>query len=118
MLALPPPGVVPVDVPPWWRMAKKTAMFYLAAGRGDHARTMMTAALMCTDTVAEAQAIDAAFVDVRAWISSMTAPTWPFPVNGDLAERGKQLFYTSCASCHGTYGEGASIGPRWCRSPT
>ena len=67
-VALPPAQVVPVDVPPWWGMAKKTAMFYSAAGRGDHARTMMAASLLCTDSVAEAQAIDAAFVDVRAWI--------------------------------------------------
>ena len=106
MLDLPPAIVVPVDVPPWWRMAKKTAMFYSAAGRGDHARTMMAASLLCTDSVAEAQTIDAAFVDVRAWISTMSAPAWPFPVNGDLADRGKQVFYTSCASCHGTYGKG------------
>jgi hypothetical protein len=108
MLALPPPGVVPVDVPPWWRMNKKTAMFYTAAGRGDHARTMMTASLLCADTVAEAETIDAAFVDVRAWIETMTAPAWPFAVDGDLAKRGKDVYYTNCASCHGTYGEGAA----------
>jgi mono/diheme cytochrome c family protein len=106
MLALPPPGVVPVDVPPWWRMTKKTAMFYTAAGRGDHARTMMTASLLCTESVAEAEVIDAAFVDVRAWIETMPVPAWPFAVDGDLASRGKQVFHTNCASCHGTYGEG------------
>ncbi|MDB4956850.1 MAG: uncharacterized protein JWO36_4419 [Myxococcales bacterium] len=106
MLALPPPGVVPVDVPPWWRMAKKTAMFYTSAGRGDHARTMMTASLLCTESIAEAQLIDAAFVDVRAWIETMMPPVWPFAINGDLAARGKTVFHANCASCHGTYGEG------------
>jgi hypothetical protein len=43
ILPLPPNIVVPVDVPPWWRMKKKNAMFYDGAGRGDHARIMMTA---------------------------------------------------------------------------
>jgi mono/diheme cytochrome c family protein len=104
MLALPPPVVVPVDVPPWWHMAKKSAMFYSAAGRGDHARIMMAASLLCTDSVAEAQTIDAAFVDVRAWIETLTPPAWPFPVNADLADQGKRVFELNCASCHGTYG--------------
>ena len=77
---LPPPSGagVPVDVPPWWRMKKKNAMFYDGAGRGDHARIMMTASTLCTDDVAEAQAIDAYFGDVRAWIASLEPPPYPF----------------------------------------
>src|SRR5207245_1068857 len=38
MIPLPPAEPAPVDVPPWWRMKKKNAMFYVAGGRGDHAR--------------------------------------------------------------------------------
>ena len=78
LLDAPPKVVAPVDVPPWWRMKKKHAMFYTAAGRGDHARIMMAASLLCTDSVDEARAIDAAFVDVRAWIETLDAPKWPF----------------------------------------
>ena len=103
-IPLPPPLVVPVDVPPWWRMAKKTSMFYTAGGRGDHARIMMTAALLCSESVEEARAIDAAFVDVRAWITSMPVPKWPFPVSASLAEQGKPIFEAVCSRCHGTYG--------------
>jgi mono/diheme cytochrome c family protein len=105
MLDLPPPIVVPVDVPPWWRMKKKNAMFYNASGRGDHARIMMAASLLCTDTVADAQTIDAAFVDVRAWIESMSAPAYPFPVDATLAAQGQTVFEQTCSSCHGTYGD-------------
>ena len=65
--------VIPVDMPPWWRMRKKHAMFYTRAGRGDHARIMMAASLLCSDTVDEAHAIDEAFVDVRAWIEKHDA---------------------------------------------
>ncbi|MBV8760984.1 MAG: c-type cytochrome [Deltaproteobacteria bacterium] len=97
--------VAPVDVPPWWRMQKKHVMFYTAAGRGDHARIEMAASLLCTDSVDEARAIDAAFVDVRAWIETLQAPKWPFAIDQALAARGKPVFEKTCSRCHGTYGD-------------
>jgi len=107
LLPLPPPTVVPVDTPPWWRMSKKHAMFYNASGRGDHARIMMAASLLCTDSVEEAQKIDEAFVDVRAWIETgVQVPKWPFGIDATLATKGKPVFEATCAKCHGTYGEG------------
>jgi len=107
MLGLPPAQVVPVHVPAWWRMSKKNAMFYNAAGRGDHARIMMTASTLCTDTVADAQAIDQYFPDVEAYIESLKAPAYPFPIDPLLASYGRDVFLGHCAQCHGTYGEGA-----------
>jgi hypothetical protein len=105
---LPPPVVVPVDVPPWWRMAKQHAMFYVAAGRGDHARIMMTASTLCVESADEARAIDAYFPDVRAFVTSLTPPAWPGAVDDALAATGKSVFDDACAACHGTYGDGAS----------
>lgn len=107
MLELPPEIVVPVDVPPWWRMQKKHAMFYVGAGRGDHARIMMTASTLCVDTVEEARQIDEYFPDVRAFLLSLVPPEWPFAVDADLAATGQELFEASCARCHGTYGDAA-----------
>lgn len=105
LLPLPPEIVVPVDVPPWWRMKQKNAMFYTASGRGDHARIMMAAALLCTEDVAEASKIDEAFIDVRAWIETgITAPKWPFAIDMNLAKLGEKVFTDNCARCHGTYG--------------
>lgn len=107
LVELPPKIVVPVDTPPWWRMNRKHAMFYTAAGRGDHARIMMAASLLCTDSVEEATAIDQAFIDVRAWIEEgLKAPTWPWDVDMALAAKGKPVFEANCARCHGTYGDG------------
>ncbi|HEY8042334.1 MAG TPA: c-type cytochrome [Polyangiaceae bacterium] len=108
ILPLPPAYAVPVDVPPWWRMSKKNAMFYTAAGRGDHARIMMTASTFCVDSVAQAQAIDAYFPDVRAYVESLAPPKYPLPVDAALAAKGQGVFATTCARCHGTYGDGAS----------
>jgi mono/diheme cytochrome c family protein len=106
LLPLPPEVVVPVDVPPWWRMSKKNAMFYNASGRGDHARIMMAASLLCTESNAEADVIDKAFVDVRAWIeSSVTVPVWPYAIDMNLATAGKGVYAEHCETCHGTNGK-------------
>lgn len=103
LLELPPTYVLPVNVPPWWHMAKKNAMFYVGAGRGDHARIMMTASTLCTDSVAEAQEIDAYFPDVEAYLRSLTPPAFPGTIDAALADEGKLVFQKTCSRCHGTY---------------
>lgn len=105
-----PPAIdpVPVDVPAWWLMRKKNAMFYTASGRGDHARIMMSASALCTDSVAEAQSIDTMFPDVRAYILSLQPPLYPHDIDAALAEEGRVAFERACSACHGTYGEGES----------
>lgn len=104
----PPTKPLPGSVPPWWRMRKKNAMFYTAAGRGDHARLMMLASTLCTDTVEEARAIDSYAPDIRAFIASLEPPPYPFEIDRTLAERGRDVFVRHCSVCHGTYGASPS----------
>lgn len=102
---LPLPGPpVPVDVPAWWLLKKKAAMFHTGAGRGDQARIMMTASVLCVDDVATARAIDAGFPDVRAYVTSLTPPPFPAPIDAPAAARGRAVFTARCARCHGSYG--------------
>jgi mono/diheme cytochrome c family protein len=108
IIEVPAPIEVPVDVPPWWRMKKKTSMFYTGGGRGDHARIEMTASVLCTSSVEESRKIDAYFPDVRAWIASLDAPAWPFALDRALADKGKPIFEATCSRCHGTYGPGGA----------
>jgi len=102
----PPPTDVrpPVSVPPWWNVGKKHAMFYNAEGRGDHVGYMMLASTTCTDSVAEAKAIDAWLKDVRAYLASLEAPAYPDPIDAELAAAGEELFLSECKECHGRYG--------------
>lgn len=108
LLEEPPDLGVPVDVPPWWRMKDKNAMFYVGAGRGDHARHMMAASSLCTDSNEEAADIDRFMPDVAAFVRSIEPPPFPSPVDDALVAQGKAVFEATCASCHGTYGAGGS----------
>ena len=101
----PPEKPLPVSVPPWWRMKKKHAMFYNAQGRGDHARIMMLALILCTDSVAEARALDQWAPDIRAYLESLEAPEYPYPIDHQLAKQGELIFQKNCSVCHGSYGK-------------
>lgn len=104
LLPLPGDEPIPVDVPAWWLLKKKAAMFHTGAGRGDQARIMMTASVLCIDDVAAARAIDAYFPDVRAFLLSLEPPRFPAPIDAALADAGRTVFEDRCARCHGTYG--------------
>lgn len=100
----PDPHVIPVDTPPWWRMSKKHAMLYNTAGRGDHAKIMMAASTLCVDTLEHAERINSNMGDVRAYISSIESPIYPWEVDQEKKARGEAVFNGNCAECHGTYG--------------
>lgn len=103
-IAPPPETPLPVSVPPWWRMKKKHSMFYTSEGRGDHARLMMTAALLCTDSVEEAARIDEGAPHLRAYLASIEPPAYPYTIDQEQAQQGQQLFEQTCSRCHGSYG--------------
>jgi mono/diheme cytochrome c family protein len=100
---LPAGDTIVSKVPPWWRMSKKNGQFYNGMGRGDHRRSMMLAGSLCTDSVAQAEAIDAHFNDVNAYISTLAPPQYPFAIDRGLADKGHEVFLKTCAMCHGTY---------------
>ena len=110
LLPLPTTEPPPVSVPPWWRMAKKHAMFNLGEGRRDHARIMMAASMLCTDSIEELEAIDVHAPDIRAYIGSLEPPAWPFGLDAERVARGRGVFETNCSVCHGRYAVDAEGG--------
>ncbi|MBX2882148.1 MAG: c-type cytochrome [Granulosicoccus sp.] len=107
LMELPDREPLPVSVPPWWRMQKKQALFYQGQGQGDHARIMILAALLCADDIDEVKKADSFAVDIRAYIESLRAPRYPFPIDGQLAAEGETVFQQTCLGCHGSYGPDA-----------
>lgn len=99
-----PNEVIPTDIPPWWLLKKKHAMFYTGNGRGDFARIMMASALLTMTDTSEAKEIDTHFGDVLAYLYTLEPPAYPESIDQDLAEAGKQVFIDNCQICHGKYG--------------
>ena len=99
-----PEEVIPTDVPAWWLVKKKNAIFYNGFGRGDFGRFLMLSNILTVKDTSEASEVFRHFGDVLAYIRSITPPKYPLPINDSLANTGKQLFTVYCSECHGTYG--------------
>jgi len=100
-----PDILLPTDVPPWWHLKKKHAMFYTAIGRGDFSKFLMASSLLTMQDTIQAQEIDHLFPDVLAWINTLEAPKYPREINSQMAEKGQAIFEKKCSGCHGTYGD-------------
>jgi hypothetical protein len=103
-----PSEVVPTDVPAWWLLKKKNAMFYNGFGRGDFSKFLMLSNILTVADSSEAREVDSHFGDVLAYIRSLQPPPYPHPVNKPLAAKGREVFEMNCQDCHGSYGEGGS----------
>lgn len=99
-----PEQVVPTDVPAWWLLKKKHAMFYNGFGRGDFGKFLMASNLLTVNDSAEANTVDRHIPNVLSWLLTLEPPKYPYPVDTVLAARGRLVFNASCARCHGTYG--------------
>ena len=97
--------VIPTDVPAWWLLKKKNAMFYTATGRKDYCKSFIGSSLLTISDASKAEEVDSNMVDMLAYIYNLEAPSYPFEVDQSLVDQGKPLFEQNCTSCHGTYGE-------------
>lgn len=100
-----PDGTIPTDVPPWWVLRKKNAMFYTGIGRGDFSKFLMASSLLTLKDTTEAREIDQYFPSVLSWINTLEPPAYPFEIEEDLAKTGERLFELNCSKCHGTYND-------------
>ncbi len=96
--------VIPSDVPAWWLLKKKNALFYHAIGREDFNRSMITMVLATLNDKEKAEEVDAKMKDILAYIFSLEAPKYPFEIDQNLAKTGEIIFNNNCVVCHGTYG--------------
>jgi hypothetical protein len=100
-----PGPVIPSDVPAWWLLKKKNAMFYSGFGRGDFGTFLMGAILLTVNDTAHANRVNEHMDDVLSYIKSLEPPGYPKPINRELAGQGQVVFETHCAKCHGFYGD-------------
>ncbi len=100
-----PNEVVPTDVPAWWLLKKKNAMFYNGFGRGDFGKFLMLSNILTVKDTSEATEVNSHFGDVLAFIKSINPPKYPKKIDEVLAAKGKTIFINTCSKCHGTYGD-------------
>jgi mono/diheme cytochrome c family protein len=99
-----PTEVIPSDVPAWWLLKKKHAMFYNGFGRGDFGKFLMASNLLTVHDTAESREVSTHFNDVLSYIYSLEAPKYPKPINKTLAKQGSLIYLSHCSKCHGKYG--------------
>jgi len=96
--------VIPSDVPAWWLLKKKNALFYHAIGREDFSRSMITMVLATIEDIDKAEEVDAKMKDILSYIYTLEAPKYPFEIDQNLANEGENIFKNNCTTCHGSYG--------------
>ncbi|MBV8077113.1 MAG: c-type cytochrome [Planctomycetaceae bacterium] len=92
------------DAPAWWHFKKKRTIYYTGAVDTRSVRTMMSFLLNPLNGAESIKALEPVFADIRAYLLSLEPPRYPYPIDGELAARGKTIFDRTCARCHGTYG--------------
>lgn len=93
------------DVPAWWLLKKKKSMYWTGGSDQRSVRSIMQFMMSPLNGPSVFEKEEATFRDVRAYLLSLEPPKYPLAIDGPLAAAGKKLFETTCAKCHGTYGE-------------
>jgi mono/diheme cytochrome c family protein len=96
------------DVPAWWLMKKKTTMYATGSHSSRSVRSLMAFLMTPFNSGDYIKSQEPTFRDIQAYMLSLEAPKYPWPINAKKAEAGKVLFEHNCARCHGTYGPDGS----------
>jgi Cytochrome c len=93
------------DVPAWWLLKKKKTMYFTGGADAHSVRSKMQFMMTPLTSRADFDKHEAAFQDIEAYLRTIEAPKYPFPIDRTLAAAGESQFLKTCSSCHGTYGD-------------
>ncbi len=99
------PQVIASDVPAWWHIRKKHALYANGMGRGDFSKLIQQINVVAIDNKEDAARINESMRDLLAYLYTLEAPEYPGEIDRHLAAEGEVVFEQHCAKCHGTYGE-------------
>lgn len=92
-----------VDAPPFWNVKKKSSLYADGFAPKTH-RPLMQFVLIPRNTREIVYGWEDEFQQIQAWIESVEPPRYPWAIDDAKAARGRAVFETHCARCHGTYG--------------
>ncbi len=90
--------------PAWWQIKRKKTRDWTGGVDARSTRVDMANLLNPFNSGAYIRQQAGAFADISAYLLTIEAPKYPFPVEHKLAAQGRELFVEHCAKCHGTYG--------------
>jgi mono/diheme cytochrome c family protein len=96
-----------MDAPPWWHFRKKQMLYIDGFAEKGH-RALSQFAMVRSNGPEKFREWETEYRDIFAYITSIEPPQYPYPIDGELAERGSAVFEKICADCHGTYGPGGA----------
>src|SRR4029077_1721814 len=80
------------DVPAWWLLKKKKTMYHTGTTHARSVRSLMQFMLSPLNSAAAIASEEATFKDIQAYLLSLEAPKYPFPIDRDLAGKGHKIF--------------------------
>jgi mono/diheme cytochrome c family protein len=113
VLHVPDPKLVhhDMDPPAWWTTRKKKRIYADGFAARSH-RLLLQFVLLPMNGPDRLKAWENDYRDVLAYIESLEAPKYPYPIDEVKAEQGRVLFENNCSRCHGTYGPGGEYPNR------
>lgn len=92
-----------MDAPAWWHFKKKSHLYADGYAERGH-RGLMQFTLVRSNGPEKFRQWEEDFRHISSYLESIEAPKYPFPINAELAGKGRAVFEKNCAECHGTYG--------------
>jgi len=92
------------DPPAWWLIKKKKTRDWTGGIDARSMRIDMVNLLSPFNDPEHIKKHATTFADIHAFLLSIDAPKFPFPIDPVLAGQGEKIFTQTCARCHGTYG--------------
>ncbi|HTI49489.1 MAG TPA: cytochrome c [Planctomycetaceae bacterium] len=100
-----------MDAPPFWNVRRKKNLYSDGFVAKSH-RPLLQFVMVPRNSGETLRKWESDYADILAWIESLEAPAYPWPIDRSLAARGKIAFERVCTECHGTYGERESYPER------
>jgi mono/diheme cytochrome c family protein len=97
-----------MDTPAWWNLAPKETMYYDGRTPSASARASLQF-FLGEKSLDELKALEPTMADMMAYMRSLSPPKYPFPVDAKAAARGRLVFESKCAKCHGRYDESGVV---------
>jgi mono/diheme cytochrome c family protein len=104
---LPPASLlIPEKTPAWWLAKRKRFFYWDGFAEGSIREGLMQFTASPANSAETIKSFEPDFQSIYAWVLSLKAPQYPWPIDKALAARGLSVFINNCARCHGSYGPG------------